>query len=176
LPDRRLLTWQPVPLPVGLRVRQVEAEHAVAIWGLIEARRAAAQKGPPVFPVFVFERLHEAEIENPDLSLAGQLWFGRDKHKRGSPSEAQKREIAEIVRGLTDQAAAGQMPFDALCIGWQGDGQRPSNAVDVYDENVMREWKRYALEAPVRIARGSSERFTFDRDLLRQLGAPPTGH
>src|SRR5262249_41472849 len=89
-----------------------------------------------VFPLFVFQRRRYIEIE-AGLILAGQLIVDIPKDQK--PTRHQQQVISDIVRHLTAQAQAGQLPYDALVYGWAG-GCRPANAVDVDDDALMSAW------------------------------------
>ena len=70
-----------------------------------------------VFPVFVFERRHE--IETSERTLAGGLSLNIFGWRR--PTHRQRLELAEIIRGLAEDARAGRLPLDGVVIGWPGD-------------------------------------------------------
>jgi hypothetical protein len=103
------------------------------------------------YPVFVFERRREVEIENPDFELAGTLRFNTFGRRR--PTRRQLLELEEIIRGLTNDARAGRLPLDCVVVGWGGVGLKPLDAADVTDETVMRPWIRRAFTTAVRVTR-----------------------
>jgi hypothetical protein len=99
-----------------------------------------------VFPVYLFERRHEDEVEAQGaLLLAGELFynaFGKRPKRRGW------LEIEEIIRGLTADAKTGRLPD--VVIGWPGSGERPPNAVDTNEEALMAPWFDRAFKVEVR--------------------------
>ena len=103
----------------------------------------------PCFPVFVFERRRELEIENPDFELAGTLRF--NTFGRRSPTRRQQLELAKIIHRLTHDARSGRLPLDGrIVVGWGG-GLKPPDAADVTDETVMGPWRRRAFVVAVRV-------------------------
>jgi hypothetical protein len=166
-PDGRLITWGPAPAPEGIRIAEVDAGGADAVWKLIRGAR-----GRPVYPAFVFHRRREAEVEM-GFVLAGQLFFDIGKRKR--PTPAQSREIADLIDHLTAAAKAGEMLLDGLVVGWAG-GAKPSNAVDPHDDATMKPWAKRVLTIAVQVPQRGDRSIPLDRDLLRQLGDEPTEH
>jgi hypothetical protein len=117
------------------------------------------------YPVFVFERRHEVEIESQDLILAGTLRLNTFGRRR--PTRRQRLECAEIIRGLTHDAQAGRIKPGGRVIGWPGDGRKPESAVDTSDEEVMRSWLKRAFKVSLRVdLRSDDERVLppFDHD------------
>ncbi len=168
MPDGRLILWEPDKVE-GVRIRE-EVEHADAVWRLI--REALAR---PVYPLFVFARERAAEIE-AGYTLAGQLWVDDGEKKRGKPTTAQAEKVGEIVRLLIAELNAGRIPDDALLAGWAGGKGKPPNAVDWHDERIIAPWRKRALTSAVRISPSDDGVIRVDRDLMRQMGAPPTEH
>ena len=120
------------------------------------------RRGPvaaPCFPVFVFERRRELEIENPDFELAGTLRF--NTFGRRSPTRRQQLELKEIIRGLTHDARSGRLPLDGrIVVGWGG-GLKPldgADETDETDETIMGPWRRRAFVVAVRVTREWGDR------------------
>ena len=112
-----------------------------------------------VFPVFVFERRHE--IETSERTLAGGLSLNIFGWRR--PTHRQRLELAEIIRGLAEDARAGRLPLDGVVIGWPGDGRKPMNAADVFDPLAMSWWNARAFTVAVRVDRGGEQTITRER-------------
>ena len=104
---------------------------------------------PYTFPVFLFERRRELEIENPDFELAGTLRF--NTFGRRSPTRRQQLELREIIRGLIHDARSGRIKPGGVVIGWPGAGLKPLNAVDTSDEEAMAWWFARAFRVAVRV-------------------------
>ena len=89
------------------------------------------------FPVFVFDAKTGVLAVNV---------FGRKY-----PRARQRREIAEVVRGLRSDTRAGRIEPDGLVIGWPAGGLKPTNAVDTSDEEAMAWWFARAFRVAVRV-------------------------
>jgi hypothetical protein len=118
---------------------------------------------PHVYPVYVFTR--RREIETPDRILAGRLSLNNFAQRR--LSHRARRELTEIIHGLTEDVQAGHMPDDALVVGWPGDGRKPANAADVADTAAMSSWTERAFTIFVRVDRNGEP--TFTRTLAEPL-------
>ena len=117
------------------------------------------------YPVYVFAR--RPELENPNRLLAGTLrlnTFGQN-----GLSHRQRRELAEIVADLTEDARAGRLP--PVKIGWSGDGRRPMNAADVADEAVMASWSARAVSLFLRVDAHGEATITLDGPRSRRASS-----
>ena len=115
----------------------------------LEARR-------PVFPVYLFERRRH---ENPEIGLAGRLYFNTFGRR---PKMRARREITEIIARLTAEAQAARRE-----ISTRMDGNEPVNAVDTSDEEVMRSWIKRAFKISLRVDLRSDDKRVlspFDHD------------
>jgi hypothetical protein len=123
------------------------------------------ERGLSVFPVFVFTR--RRVIETPDRILAGLLHL----NNFGQPrlSHRARRELAEIIHGLTADAQAGRLPLDGVVIGWPGDGRKPMDAADVFDPLAMSSWNARAFTVAVRVDRSGEQTIT------RESASPAVG-
>jgi hypothetical protein len=124
------------------------------------------EQGGTVYPMFVFSRQHDIELET-GLLLAG--WLLVDLPRKKKPKRRHQQMIVEIVRLLTDAASSGQMPTDALVYGWHG-GHKPANAVDTDDDARMAAWAKDRISMSVRIDPRNDGLMRIDSDMLRQMG------
>jgi hypothetical protein len=118
----------------------------------------------PTMPVFVFGRRRDIERET-GLILAGQLIV--DIPKNTKPRRRHQRMIADIVQMLI--ARAGEMPEDAMVVGWPGE-HRPANAVDVNDDALMASWAKDRTVIVLRIDPRNDGYLRIDSDMLLQAG------
>ena len=116
--------------------------------------------GQPLYPVYLFER--RPELEGWDRILAGTLRLNIFGQRSLSPRA--RRELVQIIRGLTEDVQAGHMPDDAFVVGWPGDGRKPMNAADVTDAEVMASWNTRALTLFVRVDRNGEQTVTRTHD------------
>jgi hypothetical protein len=115
-----------------------------------------------VYPVFVFDRRHDIELET-NIALAGSLFVERRHEQR----------IPEFMQQIIEMARSGQMPTNALLYGWDG-GRKPINAVDTKDDALMAAWVKDCLSIRVRIDPRIKPRegifAPFDSELLADIG------
>jgi hypothetical protein len=122
-----------------------------------------------VYPVFVFDRRHDIELET-GLVLAGSLIVDLPKNKK--PKRRHQRMIAEIVQRLIEMARSGQMPANGIAYGWDG-GRKPVNAVDTHDHALMTAWAKDCVKIRVRIDPRIDPRkgiVPLDSELLADIG------
>ena len=119
-----------------------------------------------IMPFFVFARRRDIEREMGFI-LAGRLFV--DIPKRKKPNRRQQRLIKESVQRLTEAAASGQMPDDAVVYGWPG-GCKPTNAVDVDEGAVMAAWAKEHIVIELRVDSRDSGHIRLDSDILLQMG------
>jgi hypothetical protein len=113
-----------------------------------------------IYPVYMFER--RQRDENSARVLAGSLHLNNFGQRR--LSHRARRELAEIIRNLTEDARAGRLPPDGIKIGWPV-GLPPVNAADVTDEAIMRPWRRRrAFAIFVRVGADGEWTITRERD------------
>jgi hypothetical protein len=117
----------------------------------------------PTFPLFVFARRHDIEIE-AGFVLAGNLIVDIPK---GLMGHRQKKMIQKIIGGLL--ARSSEMPDDALVYGW-AHGAKPADAVNVDDDAQMAAWADRCVKIGVRIDPRNDGKIRVDSDLERQLG------
>ena len=111
----------------------------------------ADKKEEPVFPVFVFIRRHDIEIEGGFI-LAGNLVLNIPKPSslQLAPTADQEQMIQAITARLSALARSGQMPADAFMCGW-ANGVETANAVDVHNDALMTAWAEKHVVISVRI-------------------------
>ncbi len=89
------------------------------------------------FPVWIYDA---------EIGILAVNVFGRDRRFLRA---RQRREIAEVIRGLRRDARAGRIKLDTLVVGWPGDGRTPHNAVSLTSP-AMSEWIRRSFTVAVR--------------------------
>jgi hypothetical protein len=118
--------------------------------------------GEEIYPVFVFDRRHDIELET-NIALAGTLFVER-RHEQMIP---------EIMRQIIEARRSGQMPTNSITIGWDG-GRKPINAVDTDDDALMAAWVKNCLSIRVRIDPRINPRkgvfAPFDSEMLADIG------
>jgi len=119
-----------------------------------------------VMPVFAFLRRRDIELEL-GLVLAGRLVV--DIPKTTKPKRWDQRLIAEIVQRLSEGARTKQMPEDAVVYGWPGN-QRPANAVDVDNDELMANWAETRIVIELRVDPRNDGMVRIDSYALRQMG------
>jgi hypothetical protein len=90
------------------------------------------------WPIFVFERHRDIERE-AGLILAGNLIVDIPA-RRETPTRDEQQMVAKIMVRLIANVRSGQMPDNALIVGWPGE-HRPEDAVDIWDDAVMTPWQ-----------------------------------
>jgi len=128
-----------------------------------QERSAATDR---VMPVFAFLRRRDIELE-VGLVLAGKLVV--DIPKTTKPKRRHQRLINEIVERLTESTRTKQMPDDAVVYGWPGN-QRPANAVDVDNDELMANWAKTRIVCEVRVDPRNDGMVRINSDALRQMG------
>jgi len=131
----------------------------------LERQKRSAATGR-VMPVFAFLRRRDIELE-VGLILARKLVVDIPKTTR--PKRRHQRLIAEIVERLTEGARTMQMPDDAVVYGWPGN-QRPANAADVDNDELMANWAKTRIVIEVRVDPRNDGVVRIDSDALRQMG------
>jgi hypothetical protein len=119
----------------------------------------------PAFPVFVFARRRDIEIET-GLTLAGNLVVDIPKGRIGPHHE---QGIQKIMDRLYAEVRSGRMGDDAVINGWPG-GVKPANAVDTRDGARMAAWAKGCVTIAVRIDDRDDGMVRIDSDIARQLG------
>jgi len=124
------------------------------------------EKEQPAFPLFVFVRCHDIELEG-GLILAGNLVLDipRPSSLQLAPTADQAQLIQEIVGQLSAMARAGQMPDDAFILGWPH-----ASAADVHDDATLAAWAEERVKISIRIDPRDDGMVRIDSDLAWQLG------
>ena len=119
-------------MPVGGRIRAALS------------RQARAMTKPLKAPRFLFERRPDVEADH-DWLLAGILTIDAPQ-KPLPPAKRHQRLVNTILKELIDAAQMGDLPADALMIGWRDQRQ-------VFD-GAIAEWRGRSLTFLVRITVG----------------------
>jgi hypothetical protein len=123
-----------------------------------------------VMPAFVFVRYRDIELEG-GFVLAGRLFV--DIPARSKPKKRDWRMVQTTIRELATRARSGSMPQDAIIVGWPG-GEKPPNAVDTRNNEIMAAWAEKSTVFAVRVDPHNDGLVRFDSDLLASLGLPNT--
>ena len=113
---------------------------------------------PPVcHPVYIFER--RRDLETATRILAGRLSYNGFGRRR--LSHRHRRQMGEIIDGLTRDVRAGLLPD--LKVGWP-DIRPPLNAANVSNEMEMAWWRARAFVFNLRVAADGEPTFTRAHD------------
>jgi hypothetical protein len=131
-----------------------------------DAEQHQSQMKTTEMPLFIFERRHDIELE-AGFILAGRLII--DLPKQLKLKRRQQRMLTDIIQQLTHRAQSGQMPDDAIVLGWR-DGYRPPNADDnISNDELMASWAKDRLTIAVRVDPRKAGLLRIDSDMARQL-------
>jgi hypothetical protein len=128
------------------------------------SQRRKQMKDQTSMPLFVFFRRRDIERE-AGFILAGQLIV--DIPKRAKLKRRDQQMVAAIIQALATEANFSGMQGN-LIVGWPG-GSRPSNAVDIDNDEIMAAWASRSVTIAVRVDPRANGHMRIDSDLARQM-------
>jgi hypothetical protein len=123
----------------------------------------AEKETMPIMPMIYFSRSRDIELET-DLLLAGELVL--DIPRCCKLSQRDIRETRAVIQELVRQVLAGEMPDDAVVIGWD---PKPDDGDETIDNDaLMARWFETQHNITVRVSR--DDLVWFDSEILREMG------